>query len=231
MTAASGAHGHGHGHAHGQAPGPGHGAGTAAPAALPVTASLDRASPLAAPRATAAALPPLRRMAERPLSGKLALRGDPADAAFMAGAARALGLALPTAPGTVAASGTGEAQRAALWLGPNEWLALVPLAQEAALASALRAALAGCHASVVETGDERVCLALTGADARSVLAKGCSLDLRPRSFAAGRCAQTVLARVNVLLWRSDAEGDPTFEILVRRSFAAWLHDWLVDAGA
>ena len=59
-----------------------------------------------------------------------------------------------------------------------------------------------------------------------MLAQGCSLDLD--RFEPGRCAQTLLARAQVILYRPDAD---TFRILVRPSFAAYLRAWLGDATA
>jgi sarcosine oxidase subunit gamma len=64
-----------------------------------------------------------------------------------------------------------------------------------------------------------------GPRARDLLAHGCALDLHPRVFGPGRCAQTMLARAQVvLLPRPD-----DFLVLVRSSFAAYLSEWLLDA--
>ena len=64
--------------------------------------------------------------------------------------------------------------------------------------------------------------------ARDLLAKGCTLDLHPDEFKAGECAQTGLAKANVLIARIAApEG---FELLVRRTFADYLVQWLHHAG-
>ena len=68
---------------------------------------------------------------------------------------------------------------------------------------------------------------MSGAGARDLLAAGCGLDLHPRVFGPGRCAQTLLARVPVVLHQlSDA---PQYRVLVRRSYARWLVDWMIDA--
>src|SRR5690606_33575136 len=55
-------------------------------------------------------------------------------------------------------------------------------------------------------------------------------DLHRRSFTAGQCAQTLLARAGVVLVCRDAE-QPSFWIFVRASFARYLADWLADAAA
>jgi sarcosine oxidase subunit gamma len=129
---------------------------------------------------------------------------------------------LPLEPNTAWEDGT----RAALWLGPDEWLILGPPGDGVAIVSELRDALSGVHHSVVDVGANRVALEISGPRSKEVLSKGCSLDLDPRGgWAAGRCAQTLLARVPVILQeRADTTG-----ILVRPSFADYLVDWLMDA--
>jgi sarcosine oxidase, subunit gamma len=103
----------------------------------------------------------------------------------------------------------------ALWLGPDEWLVIG--AREEDFADA---------AAAVDLSANRVCLELVGDDVEDVLAQGCSLDLHPSVFAPGRCAQTLLAKAQVVLHRRDAE---TFRILVRPSYAPYLRAWLEDA--
>ncbi len=64
---------------------------------------------------------------------------------------------------------------------------------------------------------------------RELLAKGCPLDLHPRVFDVGQCAQSHLAKAPILIRQLDRE--PAFEIVVRRSFADYLWVWLEDAAA
>jgi sarcosine oxidase subunit gamma len=121
-----------------------------------------------------------------------------------------------------------DGPRAALWLGPDEWLILGRPGDGAVIVSELETALAGVHHSAVDVGANRVALEISGPRSKEVLSKGCSLDLDARGgWAAGRCAQTLLARVPVILQeRADTTG-----ILVRPSFAEYLVDWLIDAAA
>jgi sarcosine oxidase, subunit gamma len=168
------------------------------------------------------------RLGERQKLGKIDLRGDPHDRAFMAAVGRVLDLLLPTEPCTSAA----KAQIGALWLGPDEWLLTCPASHVAALGGALRAALAEVHAAVTELTDGRVAFRVAGPSARDVLAKGCPLDLHPRAFAPGSCAQSLLAKASVLihLLEDDDERGPSFDVYVSRSFAHYLWMWLEDAG-
>ena len=160
---------------------------------------------------------------ERATLGHINVRGDAGDARFAAAAVQAFGVALPTAANTVATGPRGVAY----WLGPDEWLLVTAAADEAALASALRAALAGVHSAVTEVGGGQVVIELRGAQVRELLAKECPLDLEAPEFAPGRCAQTRLAKAAVLL-RPLAGG--AVELIVRRSFSDYLWTWLSDAG-
>lgn len=162
-------------------------------------------------------------LSERPFRAMIDLRGDPTDAAFLAAARATAGVELPLEPNTTRRSGS----LTALWLGPDEWLITAPAGEERALAPTLRAGLAGHHAAVIDLTESRTVIAVSGVPARDLLAKGCTLDLHPRAFPVGACAQTGLARAGVLLHLVD-EG-PTFEITIPRSFADYLWAWLADA--
>ena len=131
------------------------------------------------------------------------------------------GPSLPTEPNTV----TGDASRAALWLGLDEWLVLGPPGSEAALEAELRAT----GATVVDVSANRTTLELRGPRVRELLEFGCPIDLDPRVFGPGRCAQTLLARANALIWFVADDPEPVYRLLVRPSFAAYVAAWLADA--
>jgi sarcosine oxidase subunit gamma len=164
------------------------------------------------------------RIAEAPCLTQLALRVAPGTAAAAA-AGRALDTPLPTAPGTAHAGAGVEV----LWMGPDEWLVVAPDGAAARLTHALEQALAGAHATAVDVSAQRTAVELAGDRARDVLRKGCALDLHPRAFAAGRCAQTLLARAGVILHQRTDE--PSYRVFVRASFAEYLAEWLLDAAA
>ncbi len=168
------------------------------------------------------------RLAERTSLGKIDLRGDPADRAFMSGVGRVLDLLLPTEPGTTASKG----QITALWHGPDQWLLTCPADDAAFFINTLRQALADSHAALTDISDGRIALTLAGPSARDVLAKGCPLDLHPRAFRPGQCAQSLLAKASVLLHLrdDDPQTGPIFELFVARSFSHYLWIWLEDAG-
>jgi sarcosine oxidase subunit gamma len=94
----------------------------------------------------------------------------------------------------------------------------------------IRAASGDEHVAVTDVSAQRTTLLVSGARARDLLAHGCALDLNQRAFGAGRCAQTTLARAQVVLVARDEPG-AGFWVLVRSSFAGYLTDWLLDAAA
>lgn len=163
-------------------------------------------------------------MSELPYRAAVNLRGRLDDAAFAAGAARALDCELPAEVGAVAVSGG----LGVLALGPDEWL-VVGGDDGPGLRARLLAALEGVFASAVEVGQQYVTLRLAGPQAAETLQKGCPLDLDPTAFPAGRCAQSLLSKIEVLIHRCDAGGEPAYEVTVRRSFADYAWSWLEDA--
>ena len=130
-------------------------------------------------------------------------------------------IALPPAPNTWRLSGGREA----LWLGPDEWLVVAEPGSAPAIMEELERALDGLHHSVVDVSANRAVVELAGDSRIDLLAEGCGLDLHPRSWREGRCAQTLLARVPVLL----QERSHATRVFVRPSFADHLVDWLQRA--
>jgi sarcosine oxidase subunit gamma len=126
----------------------------------------------------------------------------------LAEVAAAFGVRPPEAPLASAVAG----DRAALWLGPDEWLLL-------AEAKAAPPSLAG-PASLVDVSHRPRGFALAGPQAALLLNEGCPLDLDLAAFPAGACTRTLFGKVEILLWRTGAE---TFEVEVARSFAAPWH--------
>ena len=149
---------------------------------------------------------------------QVGLRLRPPHPAYLAG------VLLPLTPNRVAVTGALRV----LWLGPDEWL-VVAEGDAPDLLPRLERAVAGLRAAVTDLSSSRTIFELSGDGARNLLAAGCSLDLHPRAFGPGECAQTLLARVPVILDQLD--DTPGYRILVRRSYARWLIDWIIDAVA
>jgi len=159
---------------------------------------------------------------ELPFLTQINLRAEP-DQRMPQRLADVLGLALPLTPNTVASS----ANHRALWLGPDEWL-IVGAADEArAIEHSMHDAVTGATASIVDVSANRTVMLIQGERAQELLAHGIAIDLHPRAFGPGRCAQTLLAKVQVIMERRS--DDNAFHVYVRGSFTSYLADWLLDA--
>ena len=161
---------------------------------------------------------------ERAFLDLVSVRGEPSDVAFVEAVAAVAGLRLPAGPNTVA---RGE-RYDALWLGPDEWLLRsVEPAPAGGLHARLTSALAGADAAAVDVGSGYTVLEISGAQAREALARGCPLDLHPRVFKTGQCAQSLFKTAIVLA----PTGDERMDLVVRRSFADYFCRILLDAAA
>lgn len=155
----------------------------------------------------------------------LNLRCDPAREASIAACRDVAGVELPMAVNRL----NVVEDRAAISLGPDEWLVIAPAGEAPALESALGRALADDPlAAVCDLSHNYTTLRLEGPDARDVLAKGCPLDLAPGAFGPGHAAQTLLASTRVLLTCPAATA---VDLRVRNSFARYTVAWLRDAMA
>ncbi len=105
--------------------------------------------------------------------------------------------------------------RLIMWLGPDEWLVL----------GGSESDFPGLSA-VVDVSANRFTFELAGPSATKVLGQGCSLDLDIAVFPPGRCAQTLLADIQVIVHRPETE---VFRIFGRPSFKPFLRAWLEDA--
>ncbi|GAC1458305.1 MAG: sarcosine oxidase subunit gamma [Steroidobacteraceae bacterium] len=154
-----------------------------------------------------------------PPATRYILRGGPG---VRAAAAQALGLQVPAS----ACRAVPEGERAALWLGPDEWLLIAADGSAAAMATALNLALQALPHSLVDVSHRQVGLAVSGPQAATLLAAGCPLDLDARPFPVNMCTRTVLGKAEVVLWRT---GPDAFRIEVWRSFASYVCAFLAEA--
>ena len=158
-------------------------------------------------------------------TGKLILRGDPNNEFFIKETSKVLDYKLPLTPNTF----LQKNDRAAVWLGPDEWLLNSIPGDESLLENDLNMTLKDVHHSVTDVSDNSTIIQLFGPHARSVIMKGCAVDIHPRVFNPGDAFQSNLAAASVIMWQLDLI--PTFNIMVRASFASYLWEWLLDAGA
>jgi sarcosine oxidase subunit gamma len=161
------------------------------------------------------------QLRERKLLGHLTIRGDGHDAAFAGAIHKATGLELP---GALAVVSAGESSLQ--WMGPDEWLLVVPGGTEFEAEKKLREALDGQHIQVVNVSGGQTIVELTGSKVRELLMKSTSYDVHPKYFPVGKAVGTVFAKSQLVI-RHTAED--TWELLIRRSFSDYFWLWLQDA--
>lgn len=160
---------------------------------------------------------------ERPFLDLVNVRGELSDPAFVAAFERVVGCRPPATPNTVVRS----AEYDVLWLGPDEWLVRSngPV-QAGVLEARLAEAVQGSYAAAVDVGSGYTVVEISGQYARDVLARGCPLDLHPRQFKPGQCAQSHYFKASIVLIPI---GSDVYEIVVRRSFADYFVRIMLDA--
>ncbi|MEX0954892.1 MAG: sarcosine oxidase subunit gamma [Rhizobiaceae bacterium] len=147
-------------------------------------------------------------------ASRVALRAPQKSRAALS---RALGLQLPDKPRATAVKGS----RAALWLGPDEWLVLD--APDADPMAALKP-VSALH-SAVDVSHRNQSITVAGPGAEAALGAGCPLDLSPAAFPTGAATRTVFGKAEIVLWRTEAE---TFRVECWRSFADYCFTLLAE---
>ena len=137
-------------------------------------------------------------------------------AAAAAECGRLFGVELPQA----ACRANASHGRAALWLGPDEWL-LLRGGADAFDADALM-----LDHSLVDISHRQIGLEVSGPAAARLLNSFIMLDLDAAAFNAGSCTRTLFGKTEIVLWRKGAE---TFHVEVWRSYAGYVTGLLSEA--
>jgi len=110
--------------------------------------------------------------------------------------------------------------RATLWLGPDEYLLLgADAASEVAAADAIEHSLAAFPHALVNISHRQFALEVSGSHAATLLSGACPLDLDLGEFPVGMCTRTVLAKADIVLWRT---RDDAFHLEAWRSFSGYV---------
>jgi sarcosine oxidase subunit gamma len=167
------------------------------------------------PDAALRSLPPVRAsewLRAMPPAMRFILHGD---VRARAAAAPAWGAAFSEQPCRAVLA----AARATLWLGPDEYLLLgTDVQSETSAADALELALGNVPHALVNISHRQFALEVSGFHAASILNGACPLDLDLGEFPVGMCTRTVLAKADILLWRT---RDDAFQLEVWRSFSGY----------
>ena len=118
------------------------------------------------------------------------------------------------------------AGRAALWLGPDEWLLIADGGDVTAIGDVLESVLNGTAHSLVDVSHRQIGLIASGRAAARVLNAGCPLDLDPHAFPVGFATRSLFEKVEIVLWR---RAETTFHVEVWRSFAPYRAGSLAEA--
>ncbi len=150
-----------------------------------------------------------------PPAHRISLRAPTASVASLS---KALGLTLPQKPKT----SVSKANRAALWLGPDEWLVIDDGAKDPLEACASVKAL---H-SAVGVSHRNLAISVTGEGAENTISSGCPQDLSLKAFPVGACSRTILGKSEIVLLRT---GEDAFRVECWRSFSDYVLAFLTDA--
>ena len=104
---------------------------------------------------------------------------------------------------------------------PHHWLLLAPLASEDPLLGQLNTPEPAADTMILSVSDAYQWFAISGPEAREVLAIGCPLDLDPGVFAYDSATFTEMFALKALLL-ADADS---FVVAVDRSYAPMVVDW------
>lgn len=121
--------------------------------------------------------------------------------------------------------------RATLWLGPDEYLLLDFAAgshaedEKRSIAGALEDSMAACPHALVDISHRQFGLEVSGSHACTILSGACPLDLDADAFPIGMCTRTVLAKADIVLWRTRADA---FHLEVWRSFSGYVGALLAE---
>lgn len=150
-----------------------------------------------------------------PPATRISLRARP-DA--VAALSKPLRVTLPRSPKT----STTEGSRAALWLGPDEWL-VVDMAGGDLVADLAK--VKALH-SAVDISHRNTAIIVSGQAAAEVINAGCPQDLSLEAFPVGAASRTIFGKAEIILWRTAPDS---FRVECWRSFSDYVFAFLVEA--
>ncbi|MDI9349367.1 MAG: sarcosine oxidase subunit gamma family protein [Candidatus Symbiobacter sp.] len=152
------------------------------------------------------------KLTTAPPAGRFNLRGSPE---YCRRICEKMSLALP--PKMLQAAGGN--QNAVLWLGPDEYYLYTEDADKAAhLAASAASNAAPDHGSLVDNSHRFVGFHIEGENVATLLMAYCPLDVTAAAFPVGKATRTIMAKIDVLLWR---QSETKFHIEIARSFAQY----------
>ena len=153
---------------------------------------------------------------------KINLRINTKNTDYMKVCGKILNAILPTKPNTFTKNGNLKI----IWLSPDEWLIAN---DDDNLLLKLRNEIGDLEASVTDISENRTIVRLSGEKIYTLLSKFLVLDLEKSLSSESTCAQTLFAKVPILLLRNHNENQvPEIDIFLNNSHANYVYNLIVD---
>ena len=130
---------------------------------------------------------------------------------------------IPHIPNTVTVHDTYSI----LWLGPEEWLLIVPESDEDRIASELSHDAVDGLAVAIIVSDHYSVITMQGSETAEVLVQACGIDIHPQEFSIGQCCRCAFARTTAIVRPLDSQD--SYELIVESSYARYAEHWLFRA--
>ena len=153
---------------------------------------------------------------------KINLRINTKNTDYMKICGKILNAILPTKPNTFTKNGNLKI----IWLSPDEWLITN---EDDNLFSKLKNEIGDLEASVTDVSENRTIVRLSGEKIYKLLSKFLVLDLEKSLPRESTCAQTLFAKVPILLLRNHNENQvPEIDIFLNNSHANYVYNLIID---
>ena len=153
---------------------------------------------------------------------KINLRINNKNTDYMKVCGKILNTILPIKPNTFIKNGNLKI----IWLSPDEWLIAN---DDDNLLLKLRNEIGDLEASVTDISENRTIVRLSGENIYKLLSKFLVLDLEKSLPSESTCAQTLFAKVPILLLRNHNENQvPEIDIFLNNSHANYVYSLIID---
>ena len=153
---------------------------------------------------------------------KINLRINTKNTNYMKVCGKILNAILPTKPNIFTKNGNLKI----IWLSPDEWLIIN---EDDNLFSKLKNEIGDLEASVTDVSENRTIVRLSGEKIYKLLSKFLVLDLEKSLPSESTCAQTLFAKVPILLLRNHNENQvPEIDIFLNNSHANYVYNLIID---
>ena len=156
---------------------------------------------------------------------KINLRLDIEDKKLISSCNQILGVILPIKTNSYVVNENNEK---IIWLGPNEWLIVNFNGNNFKTFNKLQSEIGDCNGSVTDVSENRTIIRLYGNRLNKLLSKFLFLNLDKNLSDYSSCAQTLFAKVPILLTRNINNYTTEIDIYTNTSHAKYIYDLIVD---